>query len=285
MFQNRFSSSQNNLDEPFYELIQQLKPYARTEGFELHEIFLDTAYKQIVIEGQVSFSNNEEIRQFILQSIIEQRAMTNQDFLDFQKINQGNGVFRWPLYERCVELCEQNQIYPSAFAYLKKKPQKPDSIESALPFFTVDVLKSILAKYKLKRAGKRKELEDVIKANLIFDDVKEISRIRFSESYVEWQWKTNRDKFFELRQMIILRAYFLRRLAQNKTDNILSTLGYKLSLTFIFEPNQKLAQLLDGAGYSTVIKNGHIQKLLPLFPSDSAHLSWIDVDKNNSDTM
>ena len=69
--------------------------------------------------------------------------------------------------------------------------------------------------------------------------------------------------------MVKFLAYFLQRLEeivelQRSPFKRVPYLGER------DEADEILARLLDGDGYKGVIKNGCVEKLLPLFPGDSA---------------
>ena len=59
-------------------------------------------------------------------------------------------TFEWELYDKCVETCDELELYPYFYQYLKKRPKAPTTIKEAAMFLTIPQQKNVL-----KRKGER----------------------------------------------------------------------------------------------------------------------------------
>ena len=130
----------------------------------LEQRFFATAYRQIVENGGVVFAaRGAEIRALLLREIAQKatHAKLSKRFYELA----GGQPFRWPLHERCVQLCKTHQVYPHAYYYLTRAPKAPATVEEALFMLTVPQLKAVLKTQGLPTDGKREVLAQRVVAH------------------------------------------------------------------------------------------------------------------------
>ena len=233
----------------------------------LAQRFFATAYRQIVENGGVVFAaRGAEIRALLLREL--PKGDPRKTLKAFYEL-AGGQPFRWPLHERCVQLCKAHQVYPHAYYYLTRAPKAPATVEEALSMLTVPQLKAVLKTQGLPTDGKREVLAQRVVAHCSLGQLQPEFMPALATARAKWQTSAVKMQYDLLERMVTFRAYFLQRMEQivelqRSPFKRVPYLGER------DEADEILARLLDGDGYKGVIKNGCVEKLLPLFPGDSA---------------
>lgn len=233
----------------------------------LEQRFFATAYRQVVENGGVVFAaRSAEIRALLLREL--PKGDPRKTLKAFYEL-AGGQPFRWPLHERCVQLCKTHQVYPHAYYYLTRAPKAPATVEEALPMLTVPQLKAVLKTQRLPTDGKREALTQRVFAHCSLEQLQPEFMPALAAARAKWQMTMLKEQYDLLVRTIDFRAFFLYRLEQI-TELQRSPFKRVPYLGERDEADEMLARLLDGDGYKGVVKNGRVEKLLPLFPGGSA---------------
>lgn len=242
-----------------------------THPFELPANYLKMAYHLVVEEGNIQFDDPATTKAIIIQSLLSQD--------DYQIAKTCKTDFTWRLFDDCVRLCQEHQLHHTHF-YLRlpKAPIAPslDNKES-LSLLTVEDIKSLLKTVGQKQSGKRDELVDRLWVFLPIEATERLLNAKYNEQHQIYQTRLIHHKYELLASFIKSRAYCLRKLVDFNSyqfNPFAIQRQTKLQLGFKGENEQdkQLAKLLDGTGYDTVLVDGVLHKLLPLFPYD---FSWV----------
>ena len=250
------------------DLATALKPYINTPDFSVHKVIIDTAFDQVIQAGGIVFkSNGKEVRMHISQLIADGQTFSGTKIAEAAK----NQDFEWRLYDKCVALCQTHGLKFTRFQYLSE-PQPPEFVKEHLDILTVADIKYILKANGHITTGKRDELVDRLWVHFPIKDTESMLNKRYQENLAKYQERQMKLKYELLASHVVLRAYFLRKIAN---ENMFFR-GVKLSLDFRVceEDDAKLAKLLDGTGYDDVLLFGKINKLLPLFPRDLVDVTF-----------
>ncbi len=246
-----------------------------TEDFELPYSYLEVAYRQIAEQAGVSFKNPPKVKTLILTSLVNQSRDDIAKLCDYDD-------FAWHWFDECVRLCQEHQLTSSTFyGNLPKTPPMPSlDNKDSLSLLTVAQIKSLLKKHGHQTTGKRDELVDRLWIFLPIHDTEVLLNTKYAELYQRYRTQFIRHKYNTLMSTIKRRAYFLRKLVNYKALETNPFFAKKQIIlqSFAYHENQvqdaQLAKLLDGTGYDTVLINGILHKLLPLFPYDSSWLKF-----------
>lgn len=102
-------------------LAGKLSRYCDVDDFSLHPKVAAEAYRQIVTEGGVKFrGHTAEIKKAILEAVNADKFPTGK-----QLAAVASGAdFKWPLYERCLDFCEQQKIDLLDWQLVASSPEK-----------------------------------------------------------------------------------------------------------------------------------------------------------------
>lgn len=225
------------------------------------------AYRQIVIQGKVQFPDS-------IQSIIGQEIhrATTEDTASIVRslLKQSNfQPLDYPLFERCVELCQTHDLYPYSYQFLRNEPQYPVNTEQAASFLTVAQLKKLLKQKGHSATGKRADIERQAIAHLKLEDFGTVLETRFADAMTRYTRQYVREQYTLLISTIVRRSFFLHRISKPNDPRILTPY-----LSFVDPACAKLATLLDGTGYDGILIADKVKKSLPLFPGDEVNLSY-----------
>lgn len=226
--------------------------------------FYEQAYHQIIVDGGIIFPQDaKKIRALLLRELphgdIDKTIESLMKIMHMQD-------FTWSLYQRCVQLCIEHEIYPDAFVYLTNRPHSPKTLSEALSLLTVTEIKSVLKLHEQPITGKREELVQRAQESLCLDDLKNEYTEKLAQQQEKFSQIALKEKYYALVGMVDLRAHFLMRLEQLQELLNSELLKHKLMPIEADPDDAKLAELLDGSGYINAVTENTIHKLLPIFP-------------------
>lgn len=250
------------------QIVQQLAKYEHKANFA--NVLAKTAYQQIV-ESEIEFSKNKQAIKKALMSIL----------IDGQKISgkqlykiAGGQDFSWFLYERCATFVVEHQLYESS---LYQEPfEQPTDWASAIDYFTVTELKSLLKQHGLKATGSRDELIERVSSDIEYTQVENIVNDKLLEKSIKWNEKYITKKYEHLARFLLHRFYFLRDITKQYNMQTSSPTRFQPTLLYVGqkEIEQKIACFLVQGGFDSVIVNQTVYKLLPLFPSSITSVNF-----------
>lgn len=259
------SSVQSSIYSPIMEaLATELAPYCNRADFSHHRKLVEIAYRQVVQDGGVKFrGQTAAIKNAIIDSAVNSSSPTGKELAGI-----GNGAdFSWPLYEKCVAICERENL--NIIRY-KELVIKPETVTDALSWLNMTELKAVLKEKGQPVGGNRAELDARMVEHVSISDLQKLLDAKFQDKILGTQAKAVATKYDELYHFVLHRAYFLQQIG-NQIDN-----NFYPELRFIDNEAEErlLAKLLDGTGFDTVIIDGRLCKLMPLFPSSLANISF-----------
>lgn len=259
------SSAQSSILSPIMEaLATELVPYCNRADFSLHRKLVEIAYRQVVQDGDVKFHGQAAaIKRSIIDSVANSSSPTGKELADI-----GNGAdFIWPLYEKCVAICERENL--NIIRY-KKLAIKPKTVTDALSWLNMTELKAVLREKGQPVSGKRADLDARMVEHINISDLQKLLDAKFQDKIINTQAQAIATKYDELFHFVRHRAYFLQQIGKQMDS------GFYPELKFIDNEDQErlLATLLDGTGFDTVIIDDKLCKLMPLFPSSLAAISF-----------
>ena len=253
---------------PYNDWVKTLAADCDTSGFALPPRLLDIAYRQIVVEGEVAFGINTDtaaIRNKIINGLRRSDDMTALGaglYLYTQK-----QPLQWPLYDRCLRICKEYDLYPDAYCYLLEAPHKPVSVAEAVPTLKVAVMKELLLAHGITPVGKRADIEKQVSAGLTLEQLGSAVMPHLASERAHFTARCHKEAYAALLRMILHRAYFLRRLAK-WPQKVFPC----VELGRITAEEAAFAQHIVDGGYDSVLDGSNIKRLLPLYPGDMVEI-------------
>ena len=216
-------------------------------------------------DGGVKFrGQSAAIKKAIIDAAVNSSSTTGKELAGI-----GNGAdFTWPLYEKCVAICEQENLNIIRYDVLSTKPE---TVADALSWLNMTELKAVLKEKGQPVGGKRAELDARMLESVSITDVQKILDAKYQDKIAGTQAKAIATKYDELCRFVHHRAYFLRQIGNQPNSD-----RFYPELKVIDNEAQErlMAKLLDGIGFDAIIIDGKICQLMPLFPSSLAAINF-----------
>ena len=182
--------------------------------------------------------------------------------------------FEWVDFDRCASFCEKYQLSPSAYWFLDKKPQQPETLSDFLAMLTVPEIKK-LAKEKGVSGLPDRKAEIIEKVCSVADlpdfkqEVNEVLKQR-EEQYIEKRFLAKCDA---LLSDVYSRANSIKQTDRDSATN----LAWKYRICEQGEDEREIAYLMMGGYNLAEDGSGGLTMLPPFFPGDTA---WISPELN-----
>ena len=184
--------------------------------------------------------------------------------------------FEWVDFDKCVAFCEKYDIQPSAYWFLDKKPQEPETLKDFLETLTIPEIKR-LAKQKgiAKLPSRKAEIIEKVCAEADLQDFEADVEAALQEREEAYRAAEFRAKCEALVHDVYARANNIRQIQQDAASELVFRYG-------IFEQSKddrEMAYLMMGGYHTAEDGQGGLKSLPPFFPGDSA---LIDSDWDRS---
>ncbi len=227
------------------------------------------ALEQIINSDGVDLGEHlTTIYQLILEYNLKGKSLSDKMLVDATNRQD----FQWETYNKCMLFCEDNNIeFIGEGRFLSPDVEMPETIEEAVTWFTVAEIKDILKSFDCKVSGKRTDLEQRLIDNVSLGNlhtdliVKREAKIQKAfDNYL-------RNKYGMFARFVWFRALFLDRLSTNQYR-----FRHVLEINRANELEQALAKQLSDGGYDSIIVDGKLAKLQPMFAFSSSLLVRTD---------
>lgn len=246
-----------------------LSSFPESERNEGHLIKLASRSIAFGIVADKYVSISDEIRAKVLDCLIDE--------VDYQKLHT---IFilnplKWDDFDRCCELCLKHDIYPYAYSFLKRKPQKPKDFESALSFVRVNQLRQMLkTKISDKIPSRKDEVLPLFAQHFEFTDMDEIIETRLLELNEQFSKSILYEK-------ISMFGYFIVNFADNLANYYRKRILYpngakgKLELGYFVQEDEQFIKLYTDKGLKWCFdESGYLTNVPPLFPGDYSRIDF-----------
>lgn len=233
----------------------------------LDQRLYETAYRQVVVQGKIEFPEHDKgVFNDLMRNLPDEPKRRTAKAL-YELMNKKS--FKWSLHEKCLSLCKEHNIYPCDYLFYQREPKYPTSISEGLDYLTAADIKPLLKAKGLPVSGKREVITSRLAENISFAELETSFLPKFKDKLEDYAKKFVLHQYELLVAMITHRALFLHQLNQiNKHANSrIFNIFYEVEVLYQREEQEKLAKLVNGIGYSGVIKNNQIVGFLPIFPS------------------
>jgi hypothetical protein len=184
--------------------------------------------------------------------------------------------FEWVDFDKCIAFCEKYDIQPSAYWFLDKKPQEPETLKDFLETLTIPEIKR-LAKQKgiAKLPARKAEIIEKVCAEADLQDFEADVEAALQEREEAYRAAEFRAKCEALVRDVLARASSIRQTKQSAASGLV----FRYSISEQSKDDREMAYLMMG-GYHTVEDGqGGLKSLPPFFPGDSA---WVSADWDRS---
>lgn len=184
--------------------------------------------------------------------------------------------FEWVDFDKCVAFCEKYDIRPSAYWFLDKKPQEPETLKEFLETLTVPEIKRLAKQKDIAKLPARKA--EIIEKVCIEADLQDFAadmEAALQEREEAYRAAEFRAKCEALVHDVYARANNIRQIQQDAASELVFRYG-------IFEQSKddrEMAYLMMGGYHTAEDGQGGLKSLPPFFPGDSA---LIDSDWDRS---
>lgn len=187
--------------------------------------------------------------------------------------------FNWSLYDKCLKICQENNLPLCNFSLqIGKPPKEPNLEKSDLELLKVPDIKKLLKKYGHSTSGSRQELVDRLWIFLPVQDTQELLDLRYQEVSEKYKQKQIRQKYRLLASFAKQRYYFFGDIVRHGRPSPWRT-KVELSLALCQTDDTTFAELFNGVGYKDVIVGGKVDKALPLYPTDLSSIRYKIITK------
>lgn len=184
--------------------------------------------------------------------------------------------FEWVDFDKCVAFCEKYDIRPSAYWFLDKKPQEPETLKDFLETLTVPEIKR-LAKQKgiAKLPARKAEIIEKVCAEADLQDFEADMEAALQERGETYRAAEFMAKCEALVRDVCRRANSIRQIQQDAASGLV----FRYSIFEQSENDREMAYLMMGGYHTAEDGQGGLKSLPPFFPGDSA---WVSADWDRS---
>jgi hypothetical protein len=184
--------------------------------------------------------------------------------------------FEWGDFDKCVAFCEKYDIRPSAYWFLDKKPQEPETLKEFLETLTVPEIKR-LAKQKgiAKLPARKAEIIEKVCAEADLQDFEADVEAALQEREEAYHAAEFRAKCEALVRDVLARASSIRQTKQSAASGLV----FRYSISEQSKDDREMAYLMMGGYHTAEDGQGGLKSLPPFFPGDSA---WVSADWDRS---
>ncbi len=180
--------------------------------------------------------------------------------------------FEWVDFDRCASFCEKYQLSPSAYWFLDKKPQQPETLSDFLAMLTVPEIKKLAKEKGISGLSARKaEIIEKVCAVADLPDFKQEVNEVLKQREEQYREDLVVAKCEALAQDIYNRASSIEQIERDKERN----LAWRYSIYCQHESEKEMAYLMMGGYHLAEDGDGGLKRLPPFFPGDT---SWVSKD-------
>lgn len=178
--------------------------------------------------------------------------------------------FEWVDFDKCIGFCEKYDIRPSAYWFLDKKPQVPETLKEFLETLTIPEIKKLAKQKSIAKLPSRKaEIIEKICAEADLQDFKTDINAVLEEREEKYRQARFIAKCETLVHDITARASSNGLIERNDK----SSLSFNYSIYIQNEDEREMAYLMMGGYHTAEDGQGGLKSLPPFFPGDSAWVS------------
>lgn len=219
--------------------------------------------------------------QFAIYDALFSYFKTNDYFSALQKIEEQllGEKFEWELYDNCVESCEELQLYPYYYKYLKRRPKTPQSIKEAVSLLTVNHMRAVLKRKGLVNLPRIKEsvIELFVHSCTLEDCQAEVKeRLELAKEKFEYQIRKEKINALLLttiaRKDAIINHYICSIREEEPINPILKHKEFSL-VRANFEDGEEFYKAVYRDN-PRILENGEIISLPPYYPADNSYIDY-----------
>lgn len=186
--------------------------------------------------------------------------------------------FEWVDFDKCAGFCEKYNISPSAYWFLDKKPEQPETLAAFLKTLTVQEIKQLAKNKGIDKLPARKA--EIIKKICAQTDLQDF-KTDINDVLAEREEQYRQARFLAKCEALISDVYSRASAIGQMQRNASRPLAWKYS---IFSPDEsnderEMAYLMMGGYHLAEDGQGGLKSLPPFFPGDS---SWISAELDRS---
>jgi len=184
--------------------------------------------------------------------------------------------FEWVDFDKCIAFCEKYDIQPSAYWFLDKKPQEPETLKDFLETLTIPEIKR-LAKQKgiAKLPARKAEIIEKVCAEADLQNFEADVEAALQEREEAYHAAEFRAKCEALVRDVLARASNIRQTKQSAASGLV----FRYSISEQSKDDREMAYLMMGGYHTAEDGQGGLKSLPPFFPGDSA---WVSADWDRS---